>query len=265
METTDRPDRLDRLIPWAMVLTILAVAAFAFVQSYTHVYYLGQTHHQNGASLRMLPLSVDWLMFAAGLTRLHLLRKGLRHKLPLSGLALGAIATLVANVASGFIWGWETAAIQAWAPIVLFVVVELGMLLVRTAKAKAEPSMVEIPTGVARRLEEEERRSNTNGPQPTGIIKFDGEVSPEQLAEADRLVSMMQGQTTQLSQPQPAPDPSPDTATIPKAVDDSPEQSLSGWGQLGQPGEPAGQASQLGRQEPTGGLTGIGLANGKRK
>ena len=59
-------DRTDRLIRWGMVAMVTAVAVFAFVQSYTHVFYLGQTHHQSGASLRMLPLSVDWLMFAAG-------------------------------------------------------------------------------------------------------------------------------------------------------------------------------------------------------
>lgn len=137
-------DRLDRWIPWLMVAMVLAVATFAFVQSYTHVFYLGQTHHQTGASLRMLPLSVDWLMFAAGLAMLHLGRKGIRHPLPRAALALGATATLVANVAAGIIWGWEAALISAWAPVVLFVVVELGMLLVRTAKAKPK---ADGPTG----------------------------------------------------------------------------------------------------------------------
>src|SRR5580704_4306831 len=107
-----KPDRLDRAIPWLMTLTVLAVAVFAFTQSYTHVFTLGQMHHQTGASLRMLPLSVDWLMFAAGLVMLHMGRKGLKHWLPRAALALGAIATLIANIASGIIFGWETAAIQ---------------------------------------------------------------------------------------------------------------------------------------------------------
>src|SRR5579859_7699718 len=140
---------LDRLIPWGMALMVIAVAVFAFTQSYTHIYLLGQTHHQTGASLRMLPLSVDWLMFAAGLVMLHLGRKGIRHPLPRGSLALGAIATLVANVASGIIWGWETALIQAWAPVVLFVVVELGMILVRTARAKQELSPALSPAQLA--------------------------------------------------------------------------------------------------------------------
>jgi hypothetical protein len=138
-----------------MVLAILAVAVFAFVQSYTHLYVLGWTHHQTGAANRMFPLSVDWVMFAAGLAMLHLGRKGIRHPLPRSALALGATATLTANIASGIIWGWESALIAAWAPVALFVVVELGMLLVRTAHAKPEvrltpelsPELSEVTSG----------------------------------------------------------------------------------------------------------------------
>lgn len=240
-----QPDRLDRLIPWLMVATVLAVAVFAFTQSYTHVFFLGQTHHQTGASLRMLPLSVDWLMFAAGLVMLHMGRKGLKHPLPRAALALGATATLVANVASGIIWGWETAAIQAWAPVVLFVAVELGMLLVRTAKAK--PGMIEIPIGVARRLEEEERRSNMTEPPFDVPATVADAIAAEAAAKAKR-------QLTELRQPpqaSPIPSGEPDTATI-EAVTGSPEDSLSGWGQLGRP-EPASE-----------GLQGIGLNNGRK-
>lgn len=232
---------LDWWIPRLMVLAVLAVATFAFVQSYTHVFYLGETHHQSGASLRMLPLSVDWLMFAAGLTRLHLLRKEVRHWMPVAGLALGAIATLIANIAAGIIWGWQTAAVNAWAPLVLFVTVELAMLLVRTAKAKAKP---------------EEAKPDLR------IIPFEGELTQEQAAEIKRELEArgFNGNgyqpETRLRQPQGTRDPSPETATMPKAVD-SPQPALEGWGQLaGQ--EPAGQPEMLERRP---GLTGIGLRN----
>jgi hypothetical protein len=47
-------------------------------------------------------------------------------------------------------------------------------------------------------------------------------------------------------------------------VTGGPQENLAGWGQLGQPEEPAGQPGRLGRQEPNGGLTGIGLANGRK-
>jgi hypothetical protein len=224
METTDR---LDRWIPRAMVLAVLAVAVFAFVQSYTHGFYWGETHHQSGTSLRMFPLVADWIMFAAGLTMLHLGRKGISHPLPRAALILGATVTLAINIAAGIIWGWETALTNSWAPVALFVVVELGMLLVRTAKAKAQPE----------------------AGQPTAIVQFNGEVTPEQLAEVKR-------QLTELRQPQSSPEPSPETATMPKVVD-SPEPALEGWGQLaGQ--EPAGQPESLERRP---GLNGIGLRN----
>lgn len=195
-------DRLDRWIPRLMVLTIMAVAVFAFVQSYSHVFYLGLTHHQTGASLRMLPLSVDWVMFAAGLAMLHLGRKGIRHPLPRATLVLGASATLIANVAFGIVFGWETALISAWAPVALFVVVELGMLLVRTAKAKPEAKPeLKFP-------------------------KFDKPLTEAYLAE------FKQKAATELRQPEPAPSSEVETTTIPKVVD-SPAESLAGWGQLG--------------------------------
>jgi hypothetical protein len=237
METTDR---LDRWIPRAMVLAVLAVAVFAFVQSYTHVYYLGQTHHQTGASLRMLPLSVDWVMFAAGIAMLHLGRKEIKHWLPRTILAAGATATLVANIAFGIVFGWETAAISAWAPVALFMVVELGMLLVRTAKAKPEANVVAGPS-----VETLERVRAT---LPT-------------------VASPAPPPFTELRQPAQTADPGPETMAIPvvpEAVTGGPQENLAGWGRLGQPEEPAGQGTQLGRQEPNGGLTGIGLANGRK-
>ncbi len=203
----EKPDRLDRWIPRAMVLAVLAVAVFAFVQSYTHMYLLAQAHHNSGASLRMMPLSVDWVMFAAGLVMLHLGRKGIRHPLPRAALILGATVTLTANIASGIAWGWESATIAAWAPVALFVVVELGMLLVRTAKAKsAQPEI--IPW---------------TGPVPPGMVE------------------KIEQQLTQLRTPQPAPEPGPETVTmpaVPEAVTGSPGDTLQGWGQLGRQ-EPA--------------------------
>lgn len=236
MEATGR---LDRLIPWLMTATVLAVATFAFTQSYTHTYDLGQAHHQAGASLRMLPLSVDWLMFAAGLVMLHLGRKGIRHPLPRAALALGATATLVANVASGIIWGWESALIAAWAPVVLFTAVELGMLLVRTI-AKAKPELSEANPVAGPSIETMQRI----------LANLPAEKSPRPQMP------------TQLRRPEVRYDPSGDTASIPVVpeVTGSPQENLAGWGQLGGQGEPAGQAA---RQE-AGGLTGIGLSNGRK-
>jgi len=141
-----QPDRLDRAIRYLMVLVVLAIAAFAFTESYTHIFLLAAAHHENGAALRMLPLSVDLLMVGAGLVMLHLRRKDLSHPLPRLALWGGAGVTLAANIGYGIFWGWLAALISAWAPVALFVSVELGMLLVRSAGPKvSEPEAVSSP------------------------------------------------------------------------------------------------------------------------
>jgi hypothetical protein len=136
-----KPDRLDRWIRRLMTLTVLAVATFAFTESYSHIYGLGKAHHETGVALRMLPLSVDWLILAAGLVLLHESRRGItlgRLSVPRNSLLLGIAATLAANVAFGLAYGWEAALISAWAPVVLVLTVEMGMHLVRSAHAKPE-------------------------------------------------------------------------------------------------------------------------------
>jgi hypothetical protein len=213
-----QPDRLDRLIRWLMALTVLAVAVFAFTESYSHIYDLAKTHHETGVALRLLPLSVDWLILAAGLVLLHESRRNLKPPLPRWSLLLGIGATLAANVAYGIVYGWEAALISAWAPVVLVLCVEMGMYLVRSSSRKAE-----------------------RGP---AIIPFTGVLGPEELADMKRRL---------------------DEATAkPEAVTASPEEALSGWGQLGRgpasvmPGSPEGQ-------EPAKpGLEGIGLSNGRK-
>jgi hypothetical protein len=70
----------DRLIRAATAAVVTAVAAFAAVVSYYHVYDLGRTHGQSGAAARLLPLSVDGLLLAASLVLLHEARN--RRKLP---------------------------------------------------------------------------------------------------------------------------------------------------------------------------------------
>ena len=50
---------------------VTAVAAFAAVVSYSHIYDLGRAHGQAGTAARLLPLSVDGLILAASLVMLH--------------------------------------------------------------------------------------------------------------------------------------------------------------------------------------------------
>jgi hypothetical protein len=131
-----KPDRLDRAIRWLMVLMVLAVATFAGIESYTHIFTLAMKHHETGAALRMYPLSVDWFMIGAGLLLLHESRRSRSPAMGRMCLALGVGVTLFANLAYGFAYGWLAAVIAAWAPVALFLTVEMGMYLVRSASAK---------------------------------------------------------------------------------------------------------------------------------
>jgi hypothetical protein len=63
---------------------VCAVAAFAAVVSYSHIYGLGRAHGQDGTAARLLPLSVDGLILAASLVLLH--EAPDRHLLPVTGL-----------------------------------------------------------------------------------------------------------------------------------------------------------------------------------
>ena len=66
----------DRLIRFATAAVVCAVAAFAAVVSYPHVYDLGHAHGQDGTAARLLPPSVDGLILAASLVLLHEARNG---------------------------------------------------------------------------------------------------------------------------------------------------------------------------------------------
>ena len=47
----------DKLIRAAMSAVVVAVAGFAAVVSYSHIFGLGRAHGQDGAAARLLPLS----------------------------------------------------------------------------------------------------------------------------------------------------------------------------------------------------------------
>jgi hypothetical protein len=96
----------DRLIRAATAAVVTAVAAFAAVVSYSHVFDLGRLHGQSGTAARLLPLSVDGLILAASLVLLREARNGR----PAPALArrmfwLGVSATLAANALYGLAWG----------------------------------------------------------------------------------------------------------------------------------------------------------------
>ena len=139
---------IDKLIRFATSATVLAVAVFAAVTSYSHVYQLGRLHAQDGTAARLLPLSVDGLILAASLVLLHEARHD--RAAPALGrcmLWLGIGATIAANALYGATAGPLAAVISTWPAISFIGSVEMAMLLVRRSRTPDTE-----PTGTAREL-----------------------------------------------------------------------------------------------------------------
>jgi peptidoglycan/LPS O-acetylase OafA/YrhL len=125
----------DRLIRVSAAAVVTAVAAFAAVISYSHIYDLGRRYGQFGTAGRLLPLSVDGLILAASLVMLH----EARNRRPAPALArcmlwLGIAATVAANVAYGARYGPVGAVISAWPAVAFVGAAEMIMGLVRRGR-----------------------------------------------------------------------------------------------------------------------------------
>lgn len=121
---------------WVVYLTAAAVAAFAFIVSYSHIYDLGRTHAQSGTAARLLPLSVDLLIVAASLVLFIQSRESrpdawLARWMPRLVLWAGIGGTMGANVAYGLPHGWLSAVISGWPGAAFVGVVEMVMVAVR--------------------------------------------------------------------------------------------------------------------------------------
>jgi hypothetical protein len=119
---------------------VLAVAGFAAITSYSHIYDLGRTHGQAGTAARLLPLSVDGLILAAGLVLLHAARNG--GQAPPLGrcmLWLGIAATVGANIAYGVRYGPLGAVISAWPAVAFIGSAEMALGMIRSSVAVPGP------------------------------------------------------------------------------------------------------------------------------
>ncbi len=125
----------DRAIRAASAGVVTAVAAFAAVVSYSHVYDLGRLHGQSGTAARLLPLSVDGLIVAASLVLVHEARNG-RPAPALARwmLALGVGATIAGNVLYGVSFGPLGAIVSAWPAVAFIGAAEMALGLVRAAR-----------------------------------------------------------------------------------------------------------------------------------
>jgi ribosomal protein S18 acetylase RimI-like enzyme len=141
------------VIRFATAAVVCAVAAFAAVVSYSHIYGLGRTHGQDGTAARLLPLSVDGLILAASLVLLHEARNGRdAPRLVRFMLWLGIGATIGANIPFRAGYGVLGAVISAWPAVALIGSVEIAMQQVRRVRAPRagtiESAVPEVPGDV---------------------------------------------------------------------------------------------------------------------
>jgi hypothetical protein len=125
----------DRVIRWTTVGAVIGVAAVAAVASYEHAYALVRAHGEGGGTARLVPLTVDGLIYASSMVMLDSARrKGAVPALARWLLGLGIGATLAANVAHGLGHGLAGAAVAAWPAVALVGSYELLMMIIRSAQ-----------------------------------------------------------------------------------------------------------------------------------
>ena len=124
----------DRVIRLTTAVAVIGVAVVAAVASYEHAYDLVRAHGEAGWTARLVPLTVDGLIYASSMVMLDCARR----KVPVPALArwllgLGITATLAANVAHGLGHGL-TGAVAAWSAVAPVGSYELFMMISRSAQ-----------------------------------------------------------------------------------------------------------------------------------
>jgi hypothetical protein len=126
----------EHVIRWSTAGAVVGVAAVAAVASYEHAYALVRAQAEAGWTGRLVPLTVDGLIYASSMVMLA----SARRKTPVPALArwllgLGITATLAANVAHGLGHGPVGGAVAAWPAVALVGSYELLMMVIRSTQA----------------------------------------------------------------------------------------------------------------------------------
>jgi hypothetical protein len=123
---------MDRLIRITTALAVVAVAVVAAVISYQHAYELVRSHGESGLTARLLPFTVDGLIWAASMVVLDASRRDQPvPRLAAWSLGTGIVATVGANLAHGVGNGPVGALVSAWPALALVGSFELLMMLIR--------------------------------------------------------------------------------------------------------------------------------------
>jgi Protein of unknown function (DUF2637) len=126
---------MDRLIRITTALAVVAVAVVAAVISYQHAFELVRSHGESGVTARLLPFTVDGLIWAASMVVLDASRRGQPvPRLAAWSLGTGIVATVGANLAHGVGHGPVGALVSAWPALPLVGSFELLMMLIRAGR-----------------------------------------------------------------------------------------------------------------------------------
>jgi hypothetical protein len=121
-----------RLIRITTALAVIAVAGVAAIISYQHAYELVRSHGESGMTARLLPFTVDGLIWAASMVVLDASRRNQPvPRLAAWSLGTGIVATIGANLAHGLGHGPIGALVSAWPALALVGAFELLMMLIR--------------------------------------------------------------------------------------------------------------------------------------
>jgi hypothetical protein len=141
----------NRFIRLTTALAVFMVASVAAVISYQHAYELVTSHGEGGGTARLLPFTVDGLIWAASMVVLDASRRN--HSVPrlaLWSLGAGIVATVGANLAHGLGHGPVGALVSARPALALVGSFELLMMLVRKHhQADADPEADDTSTDVS--------------------------------------------------------------------------------------------------------------------
>ncbi|MBM7789994.1 hypothetical protein JOD67_006674 [Tenggerimyces flavus] len=108
------------------------MATVAAIVSYRHAYHVVRSYGEDGVAARLVPLTVDGLIYASSMVMLHSARRGTPvPRLARWLLGLGIAATVAANAAHGLAHGLVGALVAAWPALALVGSYELLMLMVR--------------------------------------------------------------------------------------------------------------------------------------
>lgn len=135
----------DGVIRWTTAGAVIGVAAVAAIASYEHAYALVRAHGEAGWTARLVPLTVDGLIYVSSMVMLD----SARRKVPVPALGTVAAGHGHRGDARGQRDPWPghgliSAAVAAWPAVALIGSYELLMMIIRSARV---PGAVTVSRG----------------------------------------------------------------------------------------------------------------------